>query len=123
MGRDYFERIDGHAHVTTGGGTPGEPLAKLPTITPGAPAADVLALLSGIREQLDAIELSRLTREEASNELQGAEIQLGKVPPDKEAIARKLRSAVDVIGRGRNIDRSARDLCDQIRQVIEWARA
>lgn len=123
-GRDYFEKIDGHAKVITGASGQAQQQVNArqfaERLTPESPKEDVAQLLAMIREELKHLGAPEDVKEEALVEVRAAEEQVKKPEPDKPKIAERLKGAVAALKGMAEIGTQAVAIGNMIGKAILW---
>lgn len=92
--------------------------------TPQSSPAEIVELLSFIQKELSkSHSLSEELKEEVINEVKGAEIQVNKIPPDKEKAANKLRDATEALKESAKTFKEAATIGNILGKAIIWCGA
>ncbi len=124
-GRDYFEKVEGN--VTTGASIHGDHAQQLvnaqqyaEAITPQSSKEDVAKLLAMVKEALAQSSLPENVKQEATNEIEGAQLQIKKEEPDKPKMAGKLKSATEALEESSKTFESAVNIGNMLGKAILW---
>ncbi len=138
--RDYIENVSGRIltgrdSITIGGNASvnsfttgfsdrfqGDYIQRLiQTITPESSQSDIIKLLSFVQEELIKLPLPEEIKEEALNELKGAEIQAKKDQPNKEKIAGKLENTTEILKESAETTQEAVIIGNLLGKAILWS--
>lgn len=125
IGRDNI-KITGNAqidHLVTGTGDTfqGDYAQKLiQSTTPQSSQEDIVKLLSFVQQELPKLPLPEEVKEEVTNEVKGAEIQVKKDQPDKEKMAGKLKNATNILKESAKTIKEAVTIGNLLGKAISW---
>lgn len=121
-GHNYFEKVSGHAQVTTGDTFHDQAQKIINMTTSDISKEEIVKLLVQVQHELhQADDIPEETKEEALAEIKTAEVQVKKDKPDKPKLVDRLKNAKNVLSEIGGTSEKAVMVGHLLVKVIEWA--
>lgn len=123
-GRDYFEKIDGHATVITGGSDQARQQVNAQqladALTENSPKEEVSQLLTLLKQEVAQLDVPAKAKKKITHELEGAKLEVTDDQPDKPAMADKLQAATKTLKEVGPLTAQAISVGNMIGKAILW---